>query len=186
MSQANKINGALVLHLIYSSSLTVAVVCRPKCAHQRNICHGKLICHVPLGKGNDVRHYNDVQHSHTSPAYYTTIQPKDALPRLRHYVLSGQGCTTKATTLCSVRSRQHYQGYGTIFSQVKVHYQGYDTIFSLVKAALPRLRHYIQSGQGCTTKAMTLYSVRPRLHYRSYDTIQSTNAARPKLRHFHD
>ena len=44
MSPANKINGASVLHLIYSSSLTVAVVCRPKCAHQQNSSHGKGMC----------------------------------------------------------------------------------------------------------------------------------------------
>lgn len=131
MSQANKINGALVLHLIYSSSLTVAVVCRPKCAHQRNICHRKLICHFPLGKGNDVRHY-------VTMTCNTVIRPQPTTPQ---------------------------------YSQ-RLHYQGYDTIFSPVKVALPRLRHYIQSAQGCSTKATTLFS--------------PANAALPKLRHFQD
>ena len=54
----------------------------------------------------------------------------------------------------------------------RMHYQGYDTMFSPVKAALPRLRHYIQSGQGCTTEATTLFSL-PTLQDQSYDTSKT-------------
>ena len=55
---------------------------------------------------------------------------------------------------------------------VQLHYQSYDTMFSPVKAALPRLRHYIQSGQGCTTEATTLFSL-PTLQDQSYDTSKT-------------